>query len=110
MQEFIRWASVRGGATVFAASVAIITGVQIAGYGTESAALDVACALMLVGMAGVFHFQFMDGIARLAKQTSAPVVDSRQSAQQRIAVAATGVCAFLFSALSIVMLVRLLGR
>ncbi len=67
MQAFLRTAGMRG-ARIFAASVAVFTGVQIAGYGTNSAALDLACALTLVRMAGVFHFQFMDGIAHLEKR------------------------------------------
>jgi hypothetical protein len=107
MQAFLRAAGVRSGARVFAASVAVFTGIQIAGYGTESAALDLACALILVGMAGVFHFQFMDGIARLDKQSRLPAVDQGQG---KVAVAITGTCAFLFSALSMVMPVRLLAR
>ena len=110
MQAFFRWAAARAGATVLAASIAAFIGIQIAGYGTDSAALDVACTLMLVGIAGVFHFQFMDGIAQLEKQTSAYAVDPRKSARRRITVAVTGACAFLFSALSIVMRVRVLGR
>jgi len=110
MQAFFRWAAVRAGARILAASIAALLGIQIAGYGTDSAALDVACALMLVGIAGVFHFQFMDGIAQIEKQTSVNALDPGQGARRRIAVAVTGACAFLFSALSIVMLVRVLGR
>jgi hypothetical protein len=110
MQIFLRWAATRGRATALVASVAVFTSIQIAGYGTQSEALDLACALILVGVAGAFHFHFIDGIARLEREADARDYDPAQNVQQRIDVTIIGICAFLFSAMSIVMLVRSLAH
>jgi hypothetical protein len=109
MQIFRRWVAARGRATALVASVAVFTGIQISGYGTQSNALDLACALILVGVAGAFHFHFIDGIARFEREADARDCDPVQSVQQRIDVTIIGICTFLFSAMSIVMLVRSLA-
>lgn len=105
MRALQRWASTRGRAAAFVASLAVFVAVQVAGYGANSKIVDLVCALILLCVAGIFHYRLVDGMARL-DATPPALRKAPNDFESRICVTLIGAGAFLFSGLGMVMLVR----
>ena len=106
------WVAVRGGVTACVAMLAIFVGIQVAGYGVPSKPVDFLCALILCGVAGFFHYHFVDGLSLLDDgnlRSRAGRAGLSDEVRARVNLTFTGLVAFFFSALSIVMLVSLLA-
>jgi hypothetical protein len=108
----VMWVAVRGGVTACVAILAILVGIQVAGYGIPLKAVDLVCALVLAGVAGFFHYHLIDGLALLdagAVRRHLGRAGLINEMRTRVNLTLTGLVAFLFSALSVVMLVSLLA-
>jgi hypothetical protein len=107
MQALRQWAYRQGRVFVFVVACAVLVGVQSAGYGVASKALDFLCGLVLGIVAAGFHYEFVDGIARLDAVSRQRAADTRREVEARVRVSITGVLAFTFTGLSAVLLLRL---
>lgn len=105
-----RWVGRRGYVPALLNCVAILVGIQFAGYGVTSKLVDVLCGLALGVAAAAFHYQLVDGVARLDAiicDRQRRATDDAKEFNERIRLSAVGLPAFIFTALSVLMLVRL---
>jgi hypothetical protein len=111
MQAFRSWIVARGPATALITNAAVLVGIQIAGFGVPFRSVDLVCALVLCGVAGFFHYDFVDCLAVLERTDeleSWARGSTNGSLGARLRASLVGCLAFLFSALGVVMLVRAL--
>jgi hypothetical protein len=105
-----RWVGRRGYVRALLNCAAISVGIQFAGYGVTAKLVDVLCGVALGAAAAAFHYQLVDGIARLCAMTrdrQRRATDDAEEFNERIRLSAVGLLAFLFTALSVLMLLRL---
>jgi hypothetical protein len=108
MQTVRRWVAHRGGVTACLACVASLVGIQISGYGVASRCADITCALILFGIAGMFHYDFIDRLSILDDASCRKPfrsVSGTDPVRTRIHLTITALLAFFFSALAIVTLI-----
>jgi hypothetical protein len=110
MDALRRWAGRRVHIPAISVGIAALVSFQVAGYGVSSKACDFLCGLVLGIIAAGFHYDFVDGIARLDAMSHCRQhhpTDVGQQIKERIRVSAGGLLAYFFTSLSVLMLVRL---